>query len=121
MGYRLTLTETLLAQLGGAELSPDSGDWDVGRLVLAPEYRSDVDTLRHCLFLALSYAKDHTNLQCLQASCSHVLGRLYRRFGFLPVARDVPLAGTGKTYTLIRGGVEQVLQALSGGDSRGPQ
>lgn len=93
---------------------PGPADWEVGRLVLAPEYRSDVDALRHCLMLALDYACSHTRVDNLYATCTHVLGRLYRRFGFSVFAREVPLPGTGKAYTLIRGSSAQVAAALGG-------
>jgi predicted GNAT family N-acyltransferase len=90
------------------------GDWEVGRLVLAPEYRTDVDALKHCLFLALEYARTHAPVHRLFASCTHVLSRLYRRFAFTAFAREVPLRGTPKTYTLISGGLNDVGRALSG-------
>jgi hypothetical protein len=90
------------------------GDWEVGRLVLAPEHRSDVDALRHCLYLALGYACSHTRVDHLFATCTHVLSRLYRRFGFTAFARDVPLPGTAKAYTLIRGASGAIAQALRG-------
>jgi hypothetical protein len=86
----------------------------VGRLVLAPEYRSDVDALRHCLLLALDYACRHARVDGLFATCTHVLSRLYRRFGFAMFARDVPLPGTEKAYTLIRGASRDVAGALGG-------
>lgn len=114
LGHELTLTESLLQQLGSSAPPLERGDWEVGRLVLAPRYRSDVDALRHCLFLALTYACAHAPVQHLYASCTHVLSRLYRRFAFAAFARDVPLQGTQKTYTLIRGSAQQVSQALSG-------
>ena len=114
MGYRLTLTELLLQQLGHPEPMLGNGSWEVGRLVLAPEYRSDVEALRHCLFLALDYSCKYTQVGNLYASCTHVLSRLYRRFGFQAFAKDVPLPGTQKTYTLIHGSSPQVLAALSG-------
>ncbi|HSV45617.1 MAG TPA: N-acetyltransferase, partial [Ramlibacter sp.] len=69
----MTLTETLQRQLGPSALALGSGNWEVGRLVLAPGCRSDVDALRHCLFLALTYACDHTRVSNLYASCTHVL------------------------------------------------
>ena len=102
MCNQLTLTETLLPQLGASApgLAPD--DWEVGRLVLAPQYRCDVDALRHCLHLSLSFARANAPVERLYAACTHVLARLYRRFAFAPFARDVPLPGTEKTYTLIR-------------------
>lgn len=116
MGLQLTLTETLLEQLGPDARALESSDWEVGRLVLAAEYRSDVNALRHCLSLALSYACAHTRINNLYASCTHVLSRLYRRFAFTAFARDVALPGTGKAYTLICGYARQVSKALSGGD-----
>ncbi|MEP6824150.1 MAG: N-acetyltransferase [Ramlibacter sp.] len=119
MGYQLTLTELLLQQLGHSEPMLGNGNWEVGRLVLAPEFRSDVDALRHCLFLALDYSCNYTQVGNLYASCTHVLSRLYRRFGFQAFARDVPLPGTQKTYALIHGGSRQVLAALSGRSTGG--
>lgn len=114
MGYQLTLTENLLAHLGQDAPAQTSGDWEVGRLVLAPEYRSDVDALRHCLYIALQYACANARVDYLYASCTHVLGRLYRRFGFTVFAKEVPLAGTQKSYTLIRGASAEVARGLSG-------
>jgi N-acyl-L-homoserine lactone synthetase len=114
MGYQLTLTETLFQQLEPSAPMVGPGDWEVGRLVLAPEYRSDIDALRRCLFLALVYACANALVQNLYASCTHVLSRLYRRFAFTSFARDVPLRDTQKTYTLIRGCAVQVSKALSG-------
>lgn len=115
MGHQLTLTDTLLGQLGPHAPVLEPGDWEVGRLVLAPEHRSDVNALRHCLSLALNYSCSHTRINNLYASCTHILGRLYRRFAFTAFARDVPLPGAEKSYTLIRGSSHQVARALSGG------
>jgi N-acyl-L-homoserine lactone synthetase len=114
LGYQLTLTEALLPQLGSDAPAIAVGDWEVGRLVLAPDCRSDVETLRHCLYLALQYACAHAHVTSLFATCTHVLSRLYRRFGFGVFARDVPLLGTEKIYTLIRGAAPDVELALSG-------
>ena len=82
--------------------------------MLAPEYRSDPDALKRCLFLSLSYLSRHTEAHDLYATCSHVLSRLYRRFGFTAFAKDVVLAGTEKSYTLIQGYAAQVLDSLAG-------
>lgn len=113
LGYQLTLTETLLPHAGG-DLPPiGPGDWEVGRLVLAPDYRADVDALRHCLKMALEFGCTVGRVDHLFATCTHVLSRLYRRFGFDVVARDVPLPGTSKIYTLIRGDASAVSAGLS--------
>jgi predicted GNAT family N-acyltransferase len=95
--------------------APDIGtsDWEVGRLVLAPAYRTDVDALRHCLSIALQYACAAARVDHLYATCTHVLSRLYRRFGFSVVAREVPLRGTEKAYTLIRGSSADIAAGLS--------
>ena len=114
MGYGLTLTDTLLEQLGPQAPAVEAGDWEVGRLVLAPEYRSDVNALRHCLHLALDYARTHAPVDRLFAACNPVLSRLYRRFAFTAFAREVPLSGTPKSYTLISGSSQVVARALAG-------
>lgn len=114
MGLGLTLTDTLLTQMGPQAPSHVGTRWEVGRLVLDEAHRSDVNALRRCLFLSLDYASSITRVENLYASCTHVLGRLYRRFGFSSFASDVPLAGTDKRYTLIHGYAPQVLAGLSG-------
>ncbi|MBP7567971.1 MAG: N-acetyltransferase [Burkholderiaceae bacterium] len=113
MGHGLTLTETLLAQAADS-VPPTRGahDWEVGRLVLAPEYRTNYEVLRQCLWLSVTYLHEHAPVQALHASCSHALGRLYRRFGFSILVQDVLLAGTSKSYTLIRGEPARVIDAL---------
>ena len=101
--------------LAGSEAPPvQAGDWEVGRLVLAPAYRSDVDALRHCLRLSLEHGFASAHVSHLYATCTHVLSRLYRRFGFAEVARNVPLPGTPKVYTIIRGGAKAVAAGLAG-------
>ncbi|MBK8072902.1 MAG: hypothetical protein IPK34_13205 [Ramlibacter sp.] len=42
------------------------------------------------------YVREHDDVEGLFAACTHVLGRLYRRYGFQSYARDVPLPGTSK-------------------------
>lgn len=113
LGWQLTLTETLTPEAGPGMPEMVAGDWEVGRLVLAPEFRSDVEALRHCLRIALEYACNATKVEHLYATCTHVLSRLYRRFGFSVCARDVLLPGTSKTYTLIRGASEAVAAGLA--------
>lgn len=114
MGYELTLAETLIHQLGPDVHPPREHAWEVGRLVLDHECRSDVNALRRCLFLSLDYARTQARVENLYAACTHVLARLYRRFGFAQVAAGVPLAGTDKTYTLIHGDADHVLRCLAG-------
>ena len=109
------MTETLLEQLGPDAPPLSAGDWEVGRLVLAPAYRSDVEALRHCLHLALEYARENAHVDRLFATCTHVLSRLYRRFAFSAFAREVPLRGTAKVYTMINGWFDDVGRALAGG------
>lgn len=113
MGHDLTLTEALLNQLGDRRAAQPGAGWEVGRLVLAPAYRRDVDALRRCLYLALRYASANGVVDDLYASCTHALSRLYRRFAFLPIAPQITLAGTDKAYTLIHGRASQVLMSLS--------
>ena len=114
IGYGLTLTEQLLPGAGIGAPAASKGDWEVGRLVLAPDHRSDVEALRECLHAAVVYGLEHAHVRHLYATCTHVLSRLYRRFGFTAFARDVPLPGTGKVYTMISGAAQPVARALAG-------
>ncbi|NIM42387.1 MAG: hypothetical protein GTN84_14540 [Hydrogenophaga sp.] len=112
LGYGLTLTEEFLPQLPSDDFSLTCGAWEVGRLVMAPQYRTDVDALRHCLQKALLHAFADAHVETLWATCTRALSRLYRRFGFATLAQDLPLPGTNKVYSLIRGTADDVDRAL---------
>lgn len=90
--------------------------WEVGRLVLAPQYRSGPEALKRCLFLALLYLVRNTEIANLFASCSPVLGRLYRRFGFSVLVKNACDTGA-ESFSLIHGDVPTVMRALAGNDA----
>lgn len=92
------------------------GAWEVGRLVLAPEFRAGPDHLKRCLFLTLEHLVDTTDIADLYASCTPVLSRLYRRFGFTVIAKDACTTGEG-SYSLIHGTVPSVYRALAGNEA----
>ena len=111
--YGLTLTEHLLSVSHPEALALWPNSWDAGRLVVAPEFRVGQDVLKRCLHLTLNDLIENTGVQNLLASCTHVLSRLYRRFGFSIFAQHVPLSGTEKRYTLIHGEVGTVAAGLA--------
>ncbi|HXA47145.1 MAG TPA: N-acetyltransferase [Burkholderiaceae bacterium] len=113
MRYNLTLTEQLLRPIIPTDTPLWKNSWEVGRLVLAQEYRCGQDLLKHCLYHTLHYLCQNAEVGNLHASCSHVLSRLYRRFGFTVLEKNVLLEGTEKTYTLIHGHPPIVLTALN--------
>jgi hypothetical protein len=86
--------------------------WEVGRLVLAPEYRAGPELLRRCLALTLLDMVEHAPVQNIFASCRPVLARLYRRFGYTVLVKDVGAADGEDPYTLIHGDVAAVLQSV---------
>jgi hypothetical protein len=90
--------------------------WEVGRLVLAPQYRTGPEALKRCLFLALLYLVRNTDIANLFATCNPILGRLYRRFGFSVLVKNA-CEGDADTYSLIHGDVPTVLRALAGTDA----
>ena len=92
------------------ELRQDS--WEVGRLVLGERYRSGPESLKRCLFLTLLHLIDKTDVENLFASCTPLLSRLYRRFGFNVLVKDASREGDD-TYNLIHGRVAEVLRALA--------
>jgi hypothetical protein len=104
--------------LEGQSLVPANfydASWEVGRLVLAPQYRAGPEALKRCLFLALVYLVRNTEIANLFATCNPVLGRLYRRFGFSVLVKNA-CEGGGESYSLIHGDVPTVLRALAGTD-----
>ena len=113
MKYGLTLTESLLGETEYSNPILYENGWEVGRLVLDPCYRNEQDLLKKCLFSTLLYLYENTNIQDFFASCTHVLSRLYRRFGFSIIKKDVLLPRTEKNYTLIRGNACEIFKYLS--------
>lgn len=107
------------AVLQGQSLLPGhyyQGSWEVGRLVLAPQYRAGPEALKRCLFLALQFLVRNVDIENLFATCSPVLGRLYRRFGFSVLVKSA-CEGADETYSLIHGSVPTVLRALAATDA----
>ena len=86
--------------------------WEVGRLVLAPEYRAGPELLRHCLALTLLHMVERVPVRNIFASCKPVLARLYRRFGYSVLVRDVP-GPDGEAYCLIHGMIDTVMRAVA--------
>lgn len=104
--------------LQGQSLLPGryyEGSWEVGRLVLAPQYRTGPEALKRCLFLALLYLMRNTEIANIFATCNPILGRLYRRFGFSVLVKNA-CEGAAETYSLIHGDVPTVLRALASTD-----
>lgn len=113
LGHGLTLTEQLFQLSDPDALARWPQAWDAGRLVVAPEYRVGQDVLKRCLHLTLTDLLNLAAVEHLVGSCTHVLSRLYRRFGFTVVGKDVPLPGTEKRYCLIQGDVDRVRVGLA--------
>lgn len=92
----------------------------MGRLVISPEYRAGPESLRGFLYLSLSFLHEMSPVGSLHATCTPILARLYRRFGFSVAGREVPLLGTSKTYTIIHGYFDHVIAQLADGDDTEP-
>ncbi|MFS2032908.1 N-acetyltransferase [Polaromonas sp. CT11-55] len=107
----LTSLEGLLAQRQLVDPATCQSSWEIGRLVLNPDYRSGPDLVKRCVFLGVSYFAQHTDGQHLFASCSPVLSRLYRRFGLSTIVNNLRVDGTDGLYVLMRGRVSDVLKA----------
>lgn len=116
IGHGLTLVEKLREQAGVAPADTYDGGWEMGRLAISPEYRGGPESLRGFLYLSLSYLHGISPVGSLHATCTPVLSRLYRRFGFAVVAKEVPLLGTAKTYTLIHSYFDHVIGELAKGE-----
>jgi hypothetical protein len=100
--------------LDNAEVDPAllRNAWEVGRLVLAPEYRSHPEILKTCFFLTLMRFSEATPEANFFASCNALLSRLYRRFGFSMLLKDAVQVG-GESFSVIHGTVPTVRQAVA--------
>ncbi len=85
--------------------------WEVGRLVLAPQFRSGPELLRRCLALTLVHMMERVPVENIFATCKPVLARLYRRFGYSVLVKDIP-GPDGEGYCLIHGPASAVLHAV---------
>lgn len=116
MGKGLSSLEDLLRERGAGALAA-RGNWEFGRLVLDPAYRAGPELLSRCIFLAVSLlVRDHACGYAF-ASCTPVLSRLYRRFGFSVLANDVRVPGEEKPYHLIQAAIPDVLEAAASTDA----
>jgi len=109
-GLRLTAAERLPNGIGAAgEHILGAGNWEVGRLIVAPDERSP-ELLQECLTLALRALIEEREVDHFYAIATPVMARLWRRFGMRPAA---PLRGaSGKDFMLVSGHVSQVAAAL---------
>lgn len=111
MGEGLAPCEKVLAA-SGVDAALLQGAWEVGRLVLAPEYRTHPEILKTCFFLTLMRFIEATPEANFFASCNALLSRLYRRFGFSMLLKDAVQAG-GESFSVIHGTVPTVRQAVA--------
>lgn len=116
MGRGLSPVEELLKERG-AGLFAARGNWEFGRLVLDPLYRAGPEMLERCVFLAVSHLVREFPCGYAFASCTPVLSRLYRRFGFSVIANDVRVPGEEKPYHLIQAAIADVLSAAASTDA----
>jgi hypothetical protein len=86
--------------------------WEVGRLVLAPEYRAGPEVLKRCLFVTLLHLLRTTQIENVFAVCTPVLARLYRRLGCSVIMKDA-CDGADGVLSLIHGKASGVLLALA--------
>jgi len=117
MDQGLSPCENLLAPMEPAPLEFDGeASWEVGRLVLDPRFRADPALLKRCLCLTLVHMIRHTEVRDIFASCTPVLARLYRRFGFSVLVKEGWQNEDG-IYSLIHGRAREVLLAVADNDA----
>lgn len=110
-GRGLSPAESVVQQHGVAQ-DLWEGAWEVGRLVLAPAYRSRPAVLRACFALILMRFIEVAPTANFFATCSPALSRLYRRFGFSVLVKDAVQTAEGSFY-LIHGSVPSVRLAVA--------
>ncbi len=108
-GHGVTLAEKRWAEATCSKEGFGARSWEVGRLIVAPEHRS-MPLLRACLALSIQELLKATDAQYLHASCSPLMARLYRCFGF--VTEKTIQGENGPQHVLIRASMGDVVRAL---------
>lgn len=111
MNQGLSPCDAVLDQQAGLPRDLRRHSWEVGRLVLASRYRAGPELLRRCLALTLLHMVDKAPVENIFASCKPVLARLYRRFGYSVLVKDVAGAD-GEHFSLIHGRADAVVRAV---------
>lgn len=108
-GQRLTAAECVRGGIGDDAGILGPGNWEVGRLIVAPEERSP-ELLQRCLTMALQTLIEMRGVEHFYAIATPVMARLWRRFGMHPTA---PLCGaSGRKFLLVSGHVGDVAACL---------
>ncbi|QHE87583.1 N-acyl amino acid synthase FeeM domain-containing protein [Hydrogenophaga sp. BPS33] len=108
-GHGVTLAEKAWAGETRSKAAFGASSWEVGRLIVAPEHRS-MATLQACVALSVQELLKTNDVQYLHASCSPLLARLYRCFGF--VTDKVFQSGSGMQHVLIHALVADMARVL---------
>jgi hypothetical protein len=108
-GHNLTSAERIADRVPFDRAILGTGNWEVGRLIIAPEFRHP-ELLARCLTLALEELIVRETVHHFYAVCTPPVARLWRRFGMDRIAK--PYGGSGKQYALVAGRVENVATAL---------
>ena len=108
-GHGLTAAERVWDGVGARPGILGPGNWEVGRLVVAPEERSP-ELLRRCLAMALQALTERREVEHFYAVSAPPLARLWRRFGMDATA--TLYGASGRKIILVSGHVAQVARAL---------
>lgn len=108
-GHGVTLAEKSWSSVTRMQGRFGHGSWEVGRLIVDPKYRSAA-LLPQCLALACAELIEASDVKFLHASCSPLMARLYRRFGF--TTEKVIQGEHGLQHALIHAHIDDVVRAL---------
>jgi predicted GNAT family N-acyltransferase len=109
-GYGLTAAERLLQRVPFDASDLGRGSWEIGRLVMEREERSQC-MLQECLAACLEEFIRHEHVRHVHASTSTpAMARLWRRLGMRTLVTGVGMSG--RRYALVHAPVETLMAAL---------
>lgn len=109
-GHGVTLAEKSWNDVTEGKARYEEHSWEIGRLIVAPRHRS-AELLAKCLAIGLHELIKACEARYLHASCSPLMARLYRRYGF-KTEKLIP-GNHGLQHALIHAEVVDVLRALN--------
>lgn len=109
-GHGVTLAEKSWGDATAGKAQYGEHSWEIGRLIVVPEHRS-AELLASCLAMGLNELIAACDARYLHASCSPLMARLYRRYGFR-TEKLIP-GENGLQHALICAEVGDVIRSLN--------
>jgi predicted GNAT family N-acyltransferase len=110
MGYGLTITEKIIKEQE-IEYPNLKNSWEGGRLILVKKNRNQKNML-YFISLALKWLIDDRNADYIFAHCPAALGRIYKKFGFKIISKNLNIPHYKRKYVIISESTSKIAKII---------